>query len=146
MSKAAETPLTVIGDGARRLEEIRATVAGLPDEFREVFARLLRATADELSPDDPAGAPADSFEPGGSAESHLERIAHYFLSRENKPATLVQIANDTKIPYTTVRTFIYKRHKNKFLKVPMPAGRSVYWSWAELASPDEQGGKNAKGD
>jgi hypothetical protein len=132
MTKAAETPLAVIGDGARRLEEIRESMANLPNEYRAIFATILRAAADELSPAGPPESAGNSTVPSPSGESSVERIADFFRTRANKPATLVEISEGTGIPYVNVRTYVYKRHKGKFVKTPMGAGKSTLWRWAEL--------------
>jgi hypothetical protein len=142
MAKLAQAPLAVIGDGTQRLEEIRETVANLPAEYRAIFARTLRAMAEELSPDTSTRS-VETAAQELSAESSVQQMDRFFRARSNKPATIAEISKGTGIPLMSVRTHIYNRHRIRFDKVAARAGKATLWRWAELVPLQEQGKNGA---
>jgi hypothetical protein len=130
----SETPMSMVCNGAIQIDEFCEKVKDLPEQYRAIAARILRAKADELSPMDPIDSTAASLE-----ETAIQRIANFFRDRGNTPATLVEMSGATGVPYTSVRNFVYKRHRDKFVKKPVPSGKSMLWKWAEFVDLERAG-------
>jgi hypothetical protein len=136
MAKSSETPLGAIGDATERLESIRRAIAPLSEEYRAIFARVLRAVADELSPQN------GSLPTEPSGESAVERVTSFFHGRANRPATLAEISKATGVNQLSMRSFVYDRHRKKFARSGA-SGRATLWRLAEYPPAEEQGKKKS---
>ncbi len=122
-------PLNIIRDGAAQLEEIRVLAIGLPENYRAILAEMLRAIADEIAPtgtEQPAASSVLSDELSGNS---LDRIETFFRNRANKAATLKEVADGASVPYLSLRSMLYDRHKDKFTRTSSRTGKATLWQW-----------------
>lgn len=135
------TALIAISEATRQLDDIRERIAGFPQEYRELFAGILRVTAETLAPSLPVRAPVPQPETiaedddGAAADDSTvaERMEEFLRNRRNRPATIAEICEGTNISINVVRVYLQKRNKGRFVKVPTKLGRPGLWRSIQLA-------------
>jgi uncharacterized coiled-coil protein SlyX len=137
-----EARLAALKGLQQHLTDLEQVIAITP-EIQSEAVHALRALADRLSPTRPPlvggvvrhrpvvqSTPEDESDPDvdeETATSCVQKIIAYFRDNENKPATIAILSRHTSAAVATVRQILYRRHKEKFVRIVEKGSSFVHW-------------------
>jgi hypothetical protein len=103
----------------RQLDAVIIAIQNLKRKFPkliEEFAQHIHCAVDDAPPDEEPQPMIrkDAF-PSGERKYGIEKLVEWFRSRNNEPATAVEMAAGIGLSLKAVKSMIYERNKEKFV-------------------------------